>query len=366
MNYGSLNRGAVSFLEKMRGSREFEYSFSPGNKPSLIGSSLAVMLSSFLGELKCLSFERKKAWAESLNSCQLDSGFFSDDDIADQNLVPGYLPERALFHRTRHALFALGSLGYSPKKPFRFIDEFMDQKKLRQWLENQNYKNFWDVSNKIMDLGLFLTHEVNSGNFGAKEGIQVILDFCDENTDSKTGYQDGGKSELRNAMAGAMHIYPLYFYWKRRPKYIPQVVDSTISLQNSDGFFSYDVGSCGEDCLDYDAVNILTNFYFLTDDPIIKMKIKLCFQKLLDVIPQCINSDGGFCCHRRNEKYRFGTWTTEMEIGGSSLWATYSRLVTIAFATKILQNHPASGDWNLGGKNIMEIWDAGLGLKEVQ
>ncbi len=41
----------------------------------------------------------------------------------------------------------------------------------------------------------------------------------------------------------------------------------------------------------------------------------------------------------------------------SSLWATYSRLLTIAMITNILYPETSS-EWNMG-TNLMEIWDGG-------
>jgi len=50
----------------------------------------------------------------------------------------------------------------------------------------------------------------------------------------------------------------------------------------------------------------------------------------------CLNKDGGFSPHRRNETYNFAPLPTLVEPGQSSLWATYGRLLTIAMAGKIL------------------------------
>ena len=346
---------AISFLLSLQGKEIFEFRFSQKNNFTLIASSLAVMLGGLTGWLETLSAGEKKKWADYLNDHQLPSGFFSDDDISDKNRVPGYTQERALFHRTRHALFALRTLGKMPKYQFKFLSPFLEPKEVSAWMRQLDFSNYWDTSNKIMDLSLFLDFEARWFDLvQAKKSIQIILDICDENVDPKTGYHDGGESELRNAMAGAMHLYPIYFMWSRPILYAERVIDATLSLQQSDGLFGYEVGTGGEDCLDYDAVNILVNFSFLTSYK--QDLIKRSLEKVMAGLEKCKNMDGGYACHRRSEPYRFGTFTTEVPIGGSSLWSTYSRLITMAMSDQRLNKDKSS--WNLGN-NMMEIWDGG-------
>ncbi len=361
-SYRQIKSNAVTFLEQLRAGADFTFRFSSANRPNLIGSALAVMLGGLLGWLEKFNQEQKKAWADYLNSFQKEDGFF--EDINDNNRVPGYTKERFLFHRSRHALFALTTLGYKPKRYFSFLKAFLDPSSLARWTDALDLKNFWDAGNKIMDLGIFLSYEakVNSDSKAIK-AINLLLDICDKNTDPETGYQDAGKSELRNAMAGAMHLYPLYFLWGRQPKYPDKVIKTTISLQQNDGFFAYETGTCGEDCLDYDATSILVNFYYAYN--FCHRQIRGALEKLLSVIGKCENPDGGFCCHRRNEQYRFGTFTTQVPIGGSSLWSTYSRILTIALAAKIAKKYSAVGHWNLGN-NLMEIWDGGAGQMKTR
>lgn len=360
LSCAQLKLSAINFLRQMKENKEWSFRFSGSNSGNLIGSSLAVMLAGVSGWLNTLSQTQRRNWAAYLASFQNNEGFFEDEDISDQNRVPGYTRERALFHRTRHALFALSTLGYRPRKEFSFLNDLRDVKNIGQWLNELNLSNFWDASNKIMDMALFLTYEAVQGkNRKSANAVRMLLDFCDEHTNPETGYQESGKSELRNAMAGAMHIYPIYFLWGRKPKFPGRVLETTLSLQQPDGLFGYETGTCGEDCLDYDAVCILVNLSFISSG--LDEKIKIALQKLLRGIIKCRNTDGGFCCHRRKEPYRFGTFSTQVPVGGSSLWSTYARIVTIAMAAKILKDNPAAGEWNLGN-NLFEIWDGGTGL----
>lgn len=368
MDHNQLKRSAAQFLKHLRSGDAWEFRFSSTNESTLIGTTLAAMLAGLTGWLTQLTDSQKRGWANAINAYQQPNGFFSDEDISDKNLAPGYTKERALFHRTRHALFALETLGCRPKYRFEFLGEMLKPRvgaltSVKKWMGDLDLSNYWDEANKIMDLCLFLDHEARVyKNKKAVEGIETILDICDNNTNPQTGYHDRGESELRNAMAGAMHLYPIYFLWGRKPKYPEQVIKTTLSLQQKDGLFGYETGSGGEDCLDYDAVNILVNFSFITGSVtpgFMKKEVRECLERLLGAFEGCVNPDGGFCCHRRAERYRFGTYTTEVLRGGSSLWSTYSRLLTIAMATQVVKDHPAAGEWNLGN-NIMEIWNGGM------
>lgn len=364
VSYSQIKNNGINFLENMRVGSGWSFRFSGDNRPNLIASALAVMLGALLGWLDKLSNEEKKSWADYLNSFQRKDGFFEDEDISEHNLAPGYTKERALFHRTRHTLFALVTLGHKPKYDFRFLEDKFEPITIEKWTKGLNLSDFWDAGNKIMDLALFLSYEAKvNRNKKAESTVYLLMDLCDANVNPETGYHDAGKSELRNAMAGAMHLYPIYFLWERKPKYPENIIRTTLSLQQSDAFFSYEVGSCGEDCLDYDAVSILVNFYFIAGS--YQQETERTLERLLTVIEKCQNSDGGFCCHRRRENYRFGTFSTEVPIEGSSLWSTYSRILTIALATKVIKGHSAAGDWNLGN-NIMETWDGGTGQMKVR
>src|SRR3990167_7725998 len=104
MRYFDLKKNGSIFLNGLKGAVFGEFKFSKDNFPTLISSALAVMLMGLLDKIKELSREKKKKWAEYLNSFQRLDGFYGDDDISPQNLIPGYTEERALFHRTRHVL----------------------------------------------------------------------------------------------------------------------------------------------------------------------------------------------------------------------------------------------------------------------
>lgn len=358
----SLKENGRKYLLSMREAPAWRFRFSAGNPATLIASGVAGMFGGFLGYVQQLEPSQRREWAAYLKSFQNDAGWFEDEDINDEHRLGWYGRDRALFHRTRHVLCALATLGDRPKHRLKMTEQWLGTGNMKKWLGTLNFADYWYASNMMMDAFLFLAHEsIHYRAGGAREAIRELLDFCDENTNPKTGYHDNGLSEVRNAMAGAMHLYPAYFLCQRRPKYPEAVVETTLALQQADGLFGYKSGAGGEDCLDYDAVLILTNFYFLA--PAYRKKIAQSLQKCRQAVMTCANPDGGFAPHRRNETYNFGTDLTLVEPGQSSLWAAYGRLLTIAMAGKILD--PADQTFTLGN-NLMEIWDGGTGKMEIR
>ena len=136
MQYNKIKIDAMGFLEDMRIENTWQFKFSNINQPNLIASSLAVMLGSLVGWLDHLSDQEKKSWAKYLNSFQREDGFFVDEDISDANRVTGYTYERAIFHRSRHALFALSTLGFKPRYNFTFLKDKLCVDGVKKWMKN--------------------------------------------------------------------------------------------------------------------------------------------------------------------------------------------------------------------------------------
>lgn len=357
IDFEKLQDDTVKYLQSLQISESWKFKFSHSNQASLIGSSLAGMLGGMLGYNQSLQEEQRQDWADYINSYQRDDGWFEDEDISEINLCLGYAKDRALLHRTRHALLALKALCKRPSRNFIFVEKWLGDKAMWNWCETLNLEDYWYTSNMMMDAAIFLMdYSCRNDSPASNHAIHELLNFCDAHIDPKTGYHDSGKSDLRNAMAGAMHLYPVYILMNREIKHVEKIIDTTLSLQQPDGLFGYESGTGGEDCLDYDAVLILSNMFFLSRDFERKKQIEKCFQKCLTGIMVNQVSGGGFSCHRRNENYYFGTKTTIVPPGGSSLWATYSRLMAIAMMSKIL-NLPGNQKWQLKN-NLMEIWNA--------
>ena len=265
INISQLKSDAVEYLLSMQ-TEKYKFRFSSSNKPNIIGSCIAEMLGNLLGYYNDrLSQGEKDKWASYIQGFQKNDGFFEDEDISEKNLCAGYLKTRALLHRTRHALFALHDFGKRPLKKLGMVEEWLGKRKVRNWCNSLDLSDYWYESNKMMDVAILLIDKLYyEKDHRARETVEELLNFCDENINPKTGFHDKGLSELRNAMAGTMHLYPVYILMGRPIKYADKAICATLELQQPDGLWGYESNMGGEDCLDYDAIMILSNLFFLT------------------------------------------------------------------------------------------------------
>jgi hypothetical protein len=90
-------------------------------------------------------------------------------------------------------------------------------------------------------------------------------------------------------MAGAFHIYLIYYYLKRPIQYKERIIDSVLSLQWRDGLF---VEKGGGSCEDLDAIDILAKFTTLTNYR--REDIKQALLKSLETLVNGQNKDGGY------------------------------------------------------------------------
>jgi len=354
-----LRADAVRFLESMRVGDAWDFRFSPSSGRTLIGSSMAAMLAGLTRWADGLSDREKSGWARRIQGCQREDGWFEDDDIAAHNLRPGYARDRAMLHRTRHALFALDVLGQAPAHGLAAVEQWLGAGAVRAWCETLDLGDYWYCSNMMMDAAIMLLAAAEwEERSGAVAAVHELLDFCDEHVDPNTGFHDAGRSEVRNAMAGAMHLYPVYIVLGRPIHRAGAAIRTTLDLQQPDGLFGYESGTGGEDCLDYDAASIVANLGFLQPDS--RPRIAAALQRLREGLEVCRNPDGGFAAHRRSETYYFGTSTTPVGPGESSLWATYSRLLTCVAIKGFLTEREPGGFRT--AHNLFELWDGGRGL----
>lgn len=139
----TLKAGAAGYVASMREGDGWGFRFCARRGASLIGSSLAAMLEGFLGVLRQRPQRDRLAWAEWINAHQRQDGWYDDEDIAAANLRPGYGRDRALLHRTRHALLALYALGARPRYPFAFVRQWLGADRMRGWYEGLDLSDYW-------------------------------------------------------------------------------------------------------------------------------------------------------------------------------------------------------------------------------
>ena len=250
------------------------------------------------------------------------------------------------------------------KYPIKFIKLFTEKGEIEKWFENfwtENIDRVWAMSNWIMDIGVMLDLQFRHFNDEtALLAINKLLIALDIKQDTDTGYWFKPGTDLRCAMAGAMHFYPLYWAYGHNIKYFEKAIETTLSLQQPDGLFGFETGTGGSQCLDYDAMLILTNGYF---------KFGNYRQRIFDASKRVINGiminqlpDGSFCDSQVDEIRYWTTKAAAYNAKNGSLWDTYARLMTIAMCVENLKHQPPKP--MRSEHHLFEIFHAGYGWRK--
>lgn len=358
-----MKKKAIQYVFSLRSPQPWKYSFSKMAKEEIaIASAVACLLLNFLKAQDSVSEKDRESWLEYLLSFLGDQGVAQDP--ADLDFPSQLQPQWALAaHRTRHLAWAVEALGGTLKKPITLIEPFLEKNKIRAWLDDLWSKpwpgGFWAAGNWIMDMGVLLDLQHRHFNsLAALNGVHDLLNGLNEKQDKSTGFWFGPRDSLRTAMAGAMHIYPLYFAYGRRLSHLDKARDHTLSLQQKDGSFAEQSGIGGSQCLDFDAAFILCNSFFLLEDK--PPSIRAAALRLMESLKTVWKNDGAFAdCHLKETRY-WGTKAACYMADQGSLWDTYARLMTLAMCLK-MQGHDLDEEIQIN-HHLFEIWDGGHGL----
>lgn len=349
------------FLDSLKIGDGFQYRVSEAaTEPTIIASGTAVLLLNFLKMLDQYSDTQKKQWREYLLDSFDNSGMVNDEiDFANPTQDQPLWALKA--HRTRHTAWAIEALDGNLQKPIEFLKPYLGKEAIAKWLDDLwkiDWPGIWRVGNWIMDMGVLLDLQYRHFNDQtAKQTLIDMLKLLNEKLEPATGFWRGGTEDDRNAMAGSMHLYPIYWAYDVELPYFDKAVDLTLKMQQSDGLFDYNVGTGGSQCLDYDAALVLINGYVMFDQK--KNQIHDCFAKLRKAI-EVNRKDTGSWSDSLNDEDR--SWATKACVFNSargSIWDTYARIMTVAMCDKIL--NPENCDWFKAEHHFFEIFDLGKG-----
>lgn len=358
--------GAIGYVKSLQGEKLWQFKVSHTATENIaIASASAVLLLNFLDGLNDIPDAAKKQWVEYLQSFQQDDGLFEDKiDMAEETQGYPYWALRA--HRSRHIAWAIEALGGRLQKPITFVEPYTEKGYVKDWVDKlwqESAERIWSIGNWIMDMGVLLDLQYRHfGDENAARSVHEMLDALNEKQDPKTGYWIVEGVDPRCAMAGAMHFYPLYWAYGHRLNYLERAVEETLALQQPDGLFGFEAGTGGCQCLDYDAILILANGYYLGGEK--QKKIKRACQKVLDAIMINHNDDGSFADSQIDEVRYWTTKAAAYKANGGSLWDTYARMMTIAMCIEIVCGH--SPESMTCEHHIFEIFHKGKGWKNGQ
>lgn len=261
---------------------------------------------------------------------------------------PGYMPFHEMMIRQRDRIAECVHLKLVPANRFKYMDALTaNPAAMVTWIETLDWKFPWGVGNIDMDTAYALAFDWKvMRNERAHDALVTWFDWHDKHFDSKTGYWDfGNTGELRNCMAGAMHQYGMYFMLGKELKYVERAVDATLSLQEPTGLFAVD--SFSNNCLDIDAVFILSNIY--NRYGVRQAKIRTALERAFEANLKCFHPDGGAV-------HRAGIDTAP------EWWSTWCRIAIVGWSARILGIKEYDGPWDFRPRHPFKSEDGGKSL----
>ena len=335
--------GALAYIRSLQSDQPYRLRVShAAAEPIALASATALLTIGFLDALDQIDAPTRTAWIDYLQSFQTPTGLF-EDPVDTTESTQGYPRWALLAHRSRHIAWALETLGVRLARPINFVEPLTRPGLIEDWfreLWNQlEPGQIWAAGNWIMDMGVLLDLQYRHfGDQAARTALLALLDQLDQVQDPETGFWKLPPDPLLNAMAGSMHLYPLYLAYGRPIPRFDQVVQNTLALQQSDGMFGPEPGTGGASCLEYDALAILANGAVLL--PETRPAVRAACSRLLPPLLANRNSDGSFADSLVDEIRYWGTKAAAYHAQAGSVWDLYARLMTLALAIEILTDAP--------------------------
>mgnify|MGYP005845078927 FL=1 len=307
--------------------------FTVGGEESIISTSCAVLILEGIDRLQDVPSSLRDRWIAYLQSCQRPCDGLFVDPLLERFPIESAVHDLAyvLDQTTYFALQALDALGSAPIYPIAVQTRWSTPQAFVAWMESLDWSNAWLESNRVMFALAFLVHAVEQYNQQAMVNVyHAALDWLDAQQDPETGVwgTDQGAS-LLNGMAAAYHFLPFYEYVFRPIRYLNQMIDTTLALQQSDGLFGAQPG--GGACEDLDAIGVLgvAARYSRHRSEEVKRAAIRAFWSLWNAQ----NEDGGFgYAARANDDrvYRFSSWSAaESSMRTSDVWSSWARLIAL-------------------------------------
>ena len=247
----------LAFVESMRIHEPpyGRYGYSPSQRtPVLYASTYAAMVRHLYGDLSSLTDSDKEQWIEYISTHQDDDGLFKDPLVEnDLAVTEDWWGWR---HLTWHVTMALTVLRGIVRKPFAFLEPFLNVDFLVSWLKSRDWGNNPDfVSNEVQNIGALLQYACDFHNDErAGRAVVCLLDWLEETQDPRTGFWGepyNTPALMSRGVQTGYHLWLLFFYDKRPVRYVERIIDSALATQNRLGGFGVPLNSSA--CEDIDS-----------------------------------------------------------------------------------------------------------------
>jgi len=231
----------------------------------------------------------KAAWTAQLQAAQDPvSGVFSEPDSEGGHVDrPLAAPAYDQWLTTYLALGGLDGLGVPPGQALLFTEDLKSPVAALRWLANLD----WSAPNTLMSLDwsqpwlsngalvMFLTSFLiregqRTGEPACQAAAHAVLNWLDDRQDPESGFWrlSRGK-QLATHTVYAGHFTPLYFCLGRPVQHVERLIDSVVSLQESNGLFS--PAGAPSACAAQTAIDLLVKLSLLTDYRAATIKLAL-------------------------------------------------------------------------------------------
>ena len=331
----------IEFLKQQKVSgKDFEYCYSVKTKqPTLYASAYACMTLSLLGQLDSLRTEQKLGWIEYFNGFQSQADGLFYDPVVDSELFrkADWWGAR---HLALHMISAYTDLGSRPRHPFRFLTEYYNQTRLKNWLDQVDWSGAisheYDIDNQIMNIGCLLQYQRDAWrDEQAGETVKYIQKYLLEKINPETGMW--GRFNIQNPdqrsrmVQFAYHLFPLFFYDNFKIKNPDKIVQIVLATQNELGGFGVKLNSSA--CEDIDSIDILIRLSPMTPDR--KEEIDDALNKALLWVLCNQLEDGGFV-FRLNEPFEYCHPETSSITNQGSMLPIWFRTLSLVYLLNYL------------------------------
>lgn len=337
-----LRRKALDYAERLRIQDgvygRYRYK-SGGNPPLLYASVFAVLLRHLTGDLLTLTPEQRAEWVGYVSSYQSEDGLFRDPLVANE--IASKEDWWGWRHLTLHCLMALHALGARPRHPLCFLEKVSTRSKVRKWLERLDWQRRASyTSNTVQNYGGAMQYArdlLRESSLG--DAVDELLGGVEERCDAQTalwgsGFPDGRLGLSEGVQAG-YHFWSLYWYEGREIPYGTRAFESIVRLQNRVGGFSLTEIHTSA-CEDIDALDPLVRLAIR--HPSLKPVAVPVVYKGLRWVLYNFNPDGG-ASFQRSSVFRYGHDLMLSGVDESSIFATWFRVLTVAYCCELLKEH---------------------------
>ena len=318
----------------------FEYFYSESsNQPTLYSSAYACMILSLLGKLNALPPDQKMRWIEYFDSYQSKADGLFYDPVVDSTLFRS-TDWWGARHLALHMISAYTDLGGRPRYPFRFLEEYYDHGRIKNWLDGFEWSNSIthadDIDNKIMNIGCLLQYQRDTWkDVQAGSAVAYLQKYLMDKINPETGmwgYFDVQDPDQRSRMVQfAYHLFPILLYDNIQIKHPDKVVQIVLATQNKLGGFGVKLNSSA--CEDIDSIDILIRF--LPKALNRKMESDAALRKALRWVLCNQVDDGGFV-FRLDEALVYGHPETSSDKNKGAMFPTWFRTLSLVYLTNYL------------------------------